>query len=111
MPGGVARDGWYPIGIGRTKLLREGVAATAELEQIVSMDDENSFGNAQYDVTINVRPAGGQPYDVQGLFRVPVRLLSRIDPPLTVPVKVHPTKPKRVAIDWDAWEANAPSSP
>ncbi len=99
--GGLTRDGWYGMGIGNKKLLRNGVAADAVLERIQSMSDV-----AQYDVTIEVRPEGGKPYEVQGLFRVPDRVVGRVSPGMTLPVKVHPSKPNRVAIDWAAWEAS-----
>jgi len=103
--GGTTRDGWYGMGIGNKKLLRQGVAADAVLVKIRSMSDI-----AQYDVTIQIRPAGEEPYEVQGLFRVPRHVVGRLSPGLTLPVKVHPSKPKRVAIDWGTWEASQASN-
>ena len=46
---------------------------------------------------IDVRRDGGAPYELQGLFDVADDLYREATPGVTVPVKVHPSKPKRVA--------------
>ena len=97
--GGLRRDGWYGAGIGNKKLLRDGVPAQALVRKIQSMSEV-----AQYDITLQVQPTDGSPgYEVQGLFNVADDLFRAAQPGVTVPVRVHPSKPNRVAIDWDAW--------
>ena len=99
--GGMTRDGWYLMGFGTKKLLRDGVAMPAVVRKIRSMTED-----ASWDVTLEVQPPGGAPYEVQGLFQVAGDLVGDATPGVTVPVKVHPSKPMRVAIDWDAWRAS-----
>jgi hypothetical protein len=110
--GGVARDGWYMIGIGKKKLLRDGVPGTAVIKDFTWMGEASNVGNAQHDFTLEITLDGKPPYELQGLFRIPVRLIERVTVGMTVPVKVRPDNPKKAAIDWDAWEAgrNAPST-
>ncbi len=111
MHGGVGRDGWYPLGAGRKKLLKNGTPAQAVVKSVYWMQDaEDSaplgsmgIGNERHDLTLEVHAHGGEPYEVQGLFRIPVRLLDRVVEGMTVPVKVHPSKPDRVAVDWEAF--------
>ncbi len=100
--GGMTRDGWYGMGVGNKKLLRDGVATQAVIQKSKSMSED-----ARYDVTLEVTPpGGGAPYEVQGLFRMADDLFREAKPGVTVPVKVHPSKPKRVAIDWDTWRTS-----
>jgi hypothetical protein len=101
--GGVRRDGWYWGGIGTKKLLRNGVDAQAIIRKIAPMSEDAAF-----DVTLEVQPPDGTPYEVQGMFDVADDLYREATPGVTVPVKVHPSKPKRVAIDWDAWRVSRP---
>ena len=111
MPGGVARDGWYMIGIGKKKLLRDGVAGSAVIKSFYTMDEASNIGNAQHDFTLEITVPGQAPYELQGLFRIPVRLIPVVDVGTTVPVKVHPSNPKKAVIDWEAWEATRQPSP
>ena len=109
MHGGVARDGWHAIGMGYKKLLNSGTPATALVKSFYEMDEASTFGNAQHEFTIEVRVDGQAPYDLQGLFRIPVKLIGSVGPGTVVPVKVHPSDPKKVAIDWGSWDASAPT--
>jgi hypothetical protein len=108
MHGGVARDGWHAIGLGYKKLLKQGTPATALVKSFYVMDDESTIGNAQHEFTLEVRVDGQAPYDLQGLFRIPVKLIGEVGAGIVVPVKVHPSDPKKVAIDWKSWDASAP---
>lgn len=93
MAGGVARDGWWMLGTGRERLLRRGVPGTGVVKKF-------RFTTEAADITLEVRVEGREPYDVQGLFTVEGR--PEVAPGDVVPVRVHPKKPKRVAIDWNA---------
>jgi hypothetical protein len=110
MPGGWARDGWWPASIGRKKLLREGIAATALVKAYEQMPGPESGNEA--DMTLEVRVPGREPYELQGLFKrngaaeAVHRAGRRVyEPGSVLPVRVHPKNPKRVAIDWDACAA------
>jgi hypothetical protein len=108
MHGGVARDGWHAIGLGYKKLLKQGKPATALVKSFYEMDEASNIGNAQHDFTLEVRVDGREPYELQGLFRIPAKLVGSVGPGTVVPVKVHPSDPNKVAIDWKAWDASAP---
>ena len=69
--GGLARDGWYFIGIGKKKLLRDGVPATAKVVDFTEMDEASNIGNAQHDFTLLITVEGQEPYELQGLFMIP----------------------------------------
>ena len=99
MSGGVNREGWHAMGVGRDKLLREGKAGHAVIQKLDIGADSN-------DCTLEVHVDGSAPYIVQGLFSIPGNVADGVSPGMTVPVKVHPQKPKRVAIDWDAWQVD-----
>ncbi|MEX0663333.1 MAG: hypothetical protein WD598_01030 [Acidimicrobiia bacterium] len=109
MHGGVARDGWNALGMGYKKLLKSGTPATALVKSFYEMDEASTFGKAQHEFTLEVRVDGQAPYDLQGLFRIPVKLIGSVGPGTVVPVKVHPSDPKKAAIDWDSWDASAPT--
>jgi len=109
MKGGWQRDGWWPAGIGREKLLRQGVPGTAVIKKFDQLSGEGEVNNA--DITLEVRMDGAEPYDVQGCFSfadaVPYIHNSPngaqiVQPGSVVQVRVHPRKPKKLAIDWKA---------
>lgn len=100
MPGGMARDGWYPAGLGRGKLLRAGVIGEATVKNFQVMPAQDGHPGTQNDFTLEIRVPGGAPYELQGLFRIPVELISSVGTGAVVPVRVHPSKPTRAAIDW-----------
>ena len=108
--GGVARDGWYMIGLGKKKLLRDGVPGTAVVKHFKTMTEASNIGNAQHDFKLEITVDGKPPYELQGLFRIPVRFIERLSEGMTLPVKMHPSNPKKAAIDWDAWETGSGSS-
>ena len=103
MHGGVARDGWHAIGLGYKKLLRDGTPGTAAVKSFYEMDEASNIGNAQHEFTLEVSVEGQAPYELQGLFRIPAKLVGSVGPGDVVPVRVHPKDPKKVAIDWKSW--------
>jgi hypothetical protein len=98
MPSGVKRD-WF-----RKRLLRTGVPATALVKSVEGFSGEAGSGMRQLAWLLEVRVEGREPYELQGLLTGPPDTTSRIAPGDVVPVRVHPRKPKRVAIDWPAME-------
>jgi hypothetical protein len=107
MQGGVARDGWYPLGLGKRKLLSDGVAGEATVLHFYEMDEASNVGNAQHDFKLEIRVPGREPYELQGLFRIPVKLIDFVGSGTVVPVKVHPSDPKRAVFDWEHFEPSA----
>lgn len=84
------------------RILATGVRAPAVVE---SMEDTGVTVNGRPLVSFGlvVRPADGQPYRLvhrQTLPRVPMGVVA---PGVTVPVKVDPSRPRRLRIDWACW--------
>ena len=111
MHSGVARDGWLGLGVGYKKLLKNCTPTTALVKSFYEMDEASTFGNAQHEFTLEVRVDGQAPYELQGLFRIPVKLIGSVGPGTVVPVKVHPSDPNKVAVDWGSWDASARVEP
>jgi hypothetical protein len=101
--GGMRRDGWNPLGIRRKKLLKEGIDGTALVKLFSMFEDDEGM---QYQFKLEVRIEGREPYELGGLFHTPGNLAGRVRSGAVVPVKAHPSEPKRVAIDWDRWDAS-----
>ena len=99
------------IGIGKKKLLRDGVPGSAVVKSFYTMSEASNIGNAQHDFTLEITVPGKPPYELQGLFRIPVRLIDVVNVGTTVPVKVHPDNPKKAAIDWKSFEATKQPNP
>ncbi len=55
--------------------------------------------NPQLGMLLEVRPPNGQPYQAQVKAIVPLVNIPQFQPGATVPVKIHPTDPSKVAID------------
>jgi hypothetical protein len=104
---------------GQQKLLETGTPARAvvkEFRQQWDTDDDAlvskqsvRWGNSQ--MTLEVRPEGGAPYEWSGEMWVRVKHYNAL-PGTTIvgselPVKVDPADPQKVAVDWDAAAAEA----
>jgi hypothetical protein len=100
------------------KLLETGTPARAvvkEFRQQWDTDDDAlvshqsvRWGNSK--MTLEVQPEGGAPYDWSGEMWVRVKIYNELPGELvgsTVPVKVDPADPQKVAVDWDAAAAEA----
>jgi hypothetical protein len=101
--GGMARDGWYFLGLGKKKLLRDGVAGTATVVHFKEMDEASNVGNAQHDFKLLITIPGREAYELQGLFRIPARLVGTVGEGDVLPVKVRPDQPTKAAIDWEMY--------
>jgi hypothetical protein len=101
------------------KLLETGVPARAVVKEFRQQWDTQDdalvsvekvrWGNSQ--MTLEVRPEGGAPYEWSGEMWVRVKHYDAL-PGTTivgteVPVKVDPADPQKVAVDWDAAAAEA----
>lgn len=74
------------------------------------------FGKTAWDVALEVRPPGGQPYQLQIRTKQPNKLFgirgfldgtTAIAPGLVLPVLIDAANPNDVRIDWKAFEATA----
>ena len=104
MAGGLKRDGWYVIGIGRKKLLRNGRSGTALVKKVHDSSEATTEWR-QFAWELEIHVDGATPYRVDGLLSGPVTKVRNVNAGSEIPIKVHPTKPGRVAIDWDAISA------
>lgn len=74
----------------------------------------NVLGTRPYDLTLEVRLPGQEPYAVSGRFDVPrksenVGFLggpTALSPGIELPVRVDPRDPQSVAVDWDRFVAD-----
>jgi hypothetical protein len=103
---------------GQQKLLETGTPARAvvkEFREQWETDDDAlvsrqsvRWGNSQ--MTLEVRPEGGAPYEWSGEMWVRVKRYNALPGEFVgseVPVKVDPADPQKVAVDWDAAAAEA----
>jgi hypothetical protein len=103
---------------GQQKLLETGVPARAvvkEFREQWETDDDAlvsresvRWGNSQ--MTLEVRPEGGAPYEWSGEMWVRVKRYNALPGEFVgseLPVKVDPADPQKVAVDWDAAAAEA----
>jgi hypothetical protein len=80
--------------------------------------DVSDFGLGRHTLRLEVRLPDREPYEVEGLFKVPPRVQfgrrvpflarplakrSAVPVGLTLPVEVDPTTPEEVTIDWDGF--------
>jgi hypothetical protein len=101
------------------KLLKTGTPARAVVKEFQQQWDTQDdalvsvekvrWGNSQ--MTLEVRPEGGEPYEWSGEQWVQVKHYETL-PGTTIvgselPVKVDPADPQQVAVDWDAAAAEA----
>jgi hypothetical protein len=100
------------------KLLETGVPARAVVKEFRQQWDTQDdalvsvekvrWGNSQ--MTLEVRPEGGAPYEWSGEMWVRVKHYEALPGEFVgseVPVKVDPADPQKVAVDWDAAAAEA----
>src|SRR5919106_754222 len=100
------------------KLLETGMPARAvvkEFREQWGTDDDAlvtkqsvRWGNSQ--MTLEVRPEGGAPYDWSGEMWVRVKHYNELPGEFVgsdLPVKVDPVDPQKVAVDWEAAASEA----
>lgn len=87
--------------VSRSHVIEQGVPATAV---IASMAETGTTINEQpmVEFELRVRREGAEPYDVAIQQVLPRLLLGRVQPGMTVGVKVMPDDANEVAIDWQS---------
>ena len=74
----------------------------------------NVLGTRAYLLTLEVRMSGREPYDVSGRFDVPRKaenlgffdIANKLQPGIELPVRVDPSDPDNVAVDWERFVAS-----
>jgi len=82
-------------------LLQSGTPARATVTNCTNTGLLVNF-NPQVVLDLSVAVGGQPPYEVQLTTSVPVTYLSRLHAGSDVSVRVDPSKPQRVVIDWSA---------
>jgi hypothetical protein len=79
-------------------ILQNGIPAKA---RILSLQQTGVMVNYQPQVVFNleVQPPGGTSYQVQTKAVIPMVNIPQFQPGTEVPVKIHPTDPKKVVMD------------
>ena len=82
---------------GEGEVLRDGVPAKAIVRGFAMPVADDRFA---MEIDLEVQPRNGAPYPVT--YRFPTaRMKAPLTPGLDVPVKVHPSDPQRIAVQWD----------
>ena len=76
--------------------------------------EPNVFGTRAYSLTLEVRLAGREPYEVTGMFDVPKKAenlnffdtANTLKPGIELPVRVDAADAAKVAVDWDKFMAD-----
>ena len=93
------------------KLASEGTSTTAVCKSFAVRWDRDEEGDPRWgssEMELEVTPpAGGDPYGWSGEMWVRVKAAKQVEPGLaldgkTLPVRVDPADPQKVAVDWDA---------
>ena len=82
----------------RARLLAEGIAGQGVIVAHSAPERGASWQNLDIDMEIHV--SGRKPYRVNNQYMVPAT--ATLGSGISLPVKVDPTDPAKVAIDWDA---------
>src|SRR4051812_28320992 len=88
------------VGSGRKKILANGIAGQALI--MGSSPTGTVINEINYVVKFQLRVdiPGRAPYDVEAKDTIPITSMGAVTPGTTVAVKVDPTDPSKVAIDW-----------
>lgn len=94
----------------RSEVLEEGMPASAV---IVSMAETGTTVNdhPMVDFELEVTRDGAPPYTATVRQMLPRLLIARVEPGVTVGVKVMADDPSKVAIDWESVSGSAPARP
>jgi len=107
-----AAAGIYVVALARRKtyLLAKGIDGKAKLVQWWVFS--RSGGAVSYvencEFELEVIVAGTPPYKVNHRQPTPIGVLNQLSQGMMLPVKVHPSKPKQLLLDWDQLEVQVP---
>jgi hypothetical protein len=110
------------LGGGRHRMVEDAIEGTAKVVDLAQFhrtgkprdgdswwweDASEALGKSKYTLELEVTLSGREPYRVKGTFKVPAKAertgLTRtsLSRGLQLPVRVDPSDPERVEIDWD----------
>lgn len=87
---------------GQGEILKHGTPANAVVKGPPMPVQGDRFA---MQILLQVQPQNGTPYDVTYVFPS-ARMKAGLMPGQTVPIKIDPADPQRVAVQWDAQKAN-----
>lgn len=87
---------------GQGEVLEKGIPAKGVAKSFAEMIPGDRFG---MHILMEIHPPNGTPYDVDVQFAT-ARMKAAVTVGMELPVKIHPDDPQRVAIQWDAQQAN-----
>jgi len=87
---------------GEGEVLEKGIAAKAVVKGFPMPVPNDKFA---MQVLMEVQPPNGEPYEANYVYPT-ARQKAAMTVGMEVPVKVHPEDPSRIAVQWDAQQAN-----
>jgi hypothetical protein len=87
---------------GESEVLEKGIAAKAVVKGFPMPVPNDKFA---MQVPMEVHPPNGAPYEANYVYPT-ARQKAAMTVGMEVPVKVHPDDPQRIAVQWDAQQAN-----
>jgi len=87
---------------GEGEVLEKGVPAKAVVKGFAMPVPNDKFA---MQIPLEIHPPSGEPYDLNYVFPT-ARMKAAVTVGMEVPVKVLPDDPSRVAVQWDAQQAN-----
>jgi len=91
---------------GEAEVLKQGIPAKGVAKGFAEPVPGDRFA---MQILIEVHPPTGAPYQVNYVFPT-TRMKAAVTVGMEVPVKVHPEDPNRIAVQWDAQQANIAAS-
>ena len=87
---------------GEREILKNGTAAKAVAKGFTEPVPGDRFA---MQIPLEVHPPSGEPYMVNYVFTA-ARMKAGVTAGMEVPVKIDPNDPQRIAVQWDAQQAN-----
>ena len=87
---------------GEGEILEKGIAAKAVVKGFPMPVPNEKFA---MQVPLEVHPPNGAPYELNYVFPT-ARQKAAMTVGMEVPIKIHPEDPQRIAMQWDAQQAN-----
>jgi uncharacterized protein YukE len=87
---------------GEGEVMEKGIPAKAVCKGFAQPVPNDKFA---MQIPLEVHPPNGTPYELNYVFPT-TRMKAAITVGMEIPVKIHPEDPQRIAVQWDAQQAN-----
>jgi uncharacterized protein YukE len=87
---------------GEGEVMEKGIPAKAICKGFAQPVPNDKFA---MQIPLEVHPPNGAPYELNYVFPT-TRMKAAITVGMEIPVKIHPDDPQRIAVQWDAQQAN-----